>query len=367
MREKEERYSVELKASERRKELSARIREIGEEDKKLAEKVAPLQQKKKKKESEKQRLRSLGNEEEQRLLKVISTFDSDVQGLRSLEKQIGAYSESSRPSELDQISSKVAKILARIESKKAEIQKLEPDLHSVKRAVDDQERHKKQLKQNIDILVAEQRMEVLQKEIEELEEQRKSIEGYETAEKEYNSAKDSKEELLQKKAMCDGRFSSHVEQIRAMKRKLASSEYKNVHEQFRVAMIKHETTKIAAADLKKYGNALDKALLQFHGVKIKEINKIIRELWIMTYKGEDISNIEIVSGQEAGSKAAKSYNYRVVMSKGGSKMDMRGRCSAGQRVLASIVIRLALAETFGVNCGKILVLCIIAKTCIRIC
>ena len=32
-------------------------------------------------------------------------------------------------------------------------------------------------------------------------------------------------------------------------------------------------------------------------------------------------------------------------------MDMRGRCSAGQRVLASIVIRLALAETFGVNCG----------------
>ena len=34
-------------------------------------------------------------------------------------------------------------------------------------------------------------------------------------------------------------------------------------------------------------------------------------------------------------------------------MDMRGRCSAGQRVLASIVIRLALAETFCVNCGCI--------------
>eukprot|EP00969_Alexandrium_andersonii_P118126 5224880-Alexandrium_andersonii.AAC.1 len=32
-------------------------------------------------------------------------------------------------------------------------------------------------------------------------------------------------------------------------------------------------------------------------------------------------------------------------------MDMRGRCSAGQRVLASIVIRLALAETFCLNCG----------------
>ena len=32
-------------------------------------------------------------------------------------------------------------------------------------------------------------------------------------------------------------------------------------------------------------------------------------------------------------------------------MDMKGRCSMGQKVLASIVIRLALAEAFGVNCG----------------
>ena len=30
---------------------------------------------------------------------------------------------------------------------------------------------------------------------------------------------------------------------------------------------------------------------------------------------------------------------------------MRGRCSAGQKVLASIIIRLSLAETFCSNCG----------------
>lgn len=35
------------------------------------------------------------------------------------------------------------------------------------------------------------------------------------------------------------------------------------------------------------------------------------------------------------------------------KIDMKGRCSAGQRVLACIVIRLALAETFGVKCGTL--------------
>ena len=34
-------------------------------------------------------------------------------------------------------------------------------------------------------------------------------------------------------------------------------------------------------------------------------------------------------------------------------MDMRGRCSAGQKVLSSLIIRLALAETFSANCGII--------------
>lgn len=35
------------------------------------------------------------------------------------------------------------------------------------------------------------------------------------------------------------------------------------------------------------------------------------------------------------------------------EMDMRGRCSAGQKVLASIIIRLALSDSFGHNCGII--------------
>lgn len=56
--------------------------------------------------------------------------------------------------------------------------------------------------------------------------------------------------------------------------------------------------------------AVDNALLRYHGIKIADINRIIRELWNLTYKGEDITTIEIVSGQDKG--ARKSYNYRVV-------------------------------------------------------
>ena len=49
--------------------------------------------------------------------------------------------------------------------------------------------------------------------------------------------------------------------------------------------------------------------------------------------------------------ARRSYHYRVVMHTAGAELDMRGRCSAGQKVLACLIIRLALAETFCLNCG----------------
>ena len=39
------------------------------------------------------------------------------------------------------------------------------------------------------------------------------------------------------------------------------------------------------------------------------------------------------------------------MKKGGNELDMRGRCSAGQKVLASVVIRLALSEAFCSDIG----------------
>jgi DNA repair protein RAD50 len=80
-----------------------------------------------------------------------------------------------------------------------------------------------------------------------------------------------------------------------------------------------------------------------------DINKIVKELWQKTYRNQDIDYIQIKADQEGA--AGRSYNYRVVMHTGGAELDMRGRCSAGQKVLACLIIRLALAETFCLNCG----------------
>ncbi|CAM9548532.1 unnamed protein product, partial [Ectocarpus sp. 8 AP-2014] len=166
---------------------------------------------------------------------------------------------------------------------------------------------------------------------------------------------DIEEERLgktQTRAELKGRLHGLKGQIRGYEAKLNSDTYRNIEEKHRRKMIEHRTTEMAVTDLDKYWTALDKALLRFHTMKIADINKIIRELWAMTYSGEDIDMIEIVSGDDEDSgKAKRSYNYRVVMRKNDATLDMKGRCSAGQRVLASVVIRLALAETFCVSCG----------------
>ena len=106
-----------------------------------------------------------------------------------------------------------------------------------------------------------------------------------------------------------------------------------------------------ARQIENYYEALDQALLKYHGKRMEEINKLIEYYWTMTYKGKDIKSIEIRSDFEKIGRS-RNYNYRIVFKVNEEQeLDMRGRCSAGQKILASIIIRLALAETFCNNCG----------------
>lgn len=52
-----------------------------------------------------------------------------------------------------------------------------------------------------------------------------------------------------------------------------------------------------------------RALMRFHTMKMEEINKIIKELWQQTYRGQDIDYISINSDSEGA--GTRSYSYRV--------------------------------------------------------
>ncbi|KAI3690593.1 hypothetical protein L2E82_48717 [Cichorium intybus] len=82
------------------------------------------------------------------------------------------------------------------------------------------------------------------------------------------------------------------------------------------------------------------ALMRFHTMKMEEINKIIRELWQQTYGGQDIDYISIHSDAEHGGTRSYSYKENYILFK-----QMRGKS------VTSLIIRLALTETFCLNCG----------------
>nr|CAH8855068.1 unnamed protein product [Trichobilharzia regenti] len=152
-----------------------------------------------------------------------------------------------------------------------------------------------------------------------------------------------------------------------------NEKYASADSEYRDMMYLLKTSELACTDLERYYKALDRAIMSYHAVKMADLNKIIRELWRSTYRGNDIDYIEICSEEDTSaasnvSRTRRTYNYRVVMVKtsasvcrskskdssayhGEARLDMRGRCSAGQKVLASLIIRLALAEVFCLHCG----------------
>ncbi|RDD38672.1 DNA repair protein RAD50 [Trichoplax sp. H2] len=164
-------------------------------------------------------------------------------------------------------------------------------------------------------------------------------------------------ELLKERSRIDGLMAGLREKINSSQRNLKSPMFANAEKDFFHKQIDITTTEMVIKDLSQYHKALDRAIMRYHYSKMVEINKIIRELWINTYRGSDIDTIEIRSEEEqdaiaaAAPRSRRSYNYRVVMLKGDIALDMRGRCSAGQKILASLIIRLALAEAFCINCG----------------
>ncbi|GMM28402.1 MRX complex DNA-binding subunit [Martiniozyma asiatica (nom. inval.)] len=131
-------------------------------------------------------------------------------------------------------------------------------------------------------------------------------------------------------------------------------DYAKIDERYHESFTKLQTKIILATDLTTCYKATDEGILKFHSSQMNKINSIIDDLWHKTYCGNDIQRIRIKFDPVQGKNTKnRSYNYRVVMIKNGTELDMRGRCSAGQKVLASIIIRIALAECFGTNFGMI--------------
>ncbi|XP_066159049.1 DNA repair protein RAD50 isoform X2 [Euwallacea fornicatus] len=148
-----------------------------------------------------------------------------------------------------------------------------------------------------------------------------------------------------------GEMTGYQEIVRTRKAELNMKEHRESAMEHKLKYFELKTQILAVADLRKYTEVLEKSILKFHQERMVQINTAIRELWRDIYKGNDIDYVEIKTVDEVRGVTKRSYTYSVVQVKKGVELEMRGRCSAGQRVLACLVIRMALAETFSTNCG----------------
>ena len=171
-------------------------------------------------------------------------------------------------------------------------------------------------------------------------------------------------ELEQQRAQNVGSLEMLNRDVADRRATLAKDKYRDIDKRYLSTFVRVQTTELAIQDIDRYHRALEKAVSSYHQEKITQVNNIIADLWRATYRGSDIDTIEIRSEDEhlasavgtggafgGGAVARRSYKYRVVMKRGTTELDMRMRCSAGQKVLASVVIRMALSEAFCCDCG----------------
>lgn len=231
--------------------------------------------------------------------------------------------------------------------------------NELKKRIDDSERTKRSIEDNIRFRDCLQDLDKVKKEIAQLD-TRSRTDDYDRLHREATDAEARYQHLSAEKGPIMGAIKSKDEEL-ARNLEEWETDYKYAAQKYRESHIEVEITKAAIEDLGKSQSAVDNAVMQFHSIKMEEINRIAGELWQNTYQGTDVDTIMIRSEKgESTTTTVRNYNYRVVMVKQDVEMDMRGRCSAGQKVLASIIIRLALAECFGVQCGVCLPLSILA-------
>jgi DNA repair protein RAD50 len=217
LRDKEAKYVESQQAAERKMELTRVLQEISAAEKEIQKSMGPLHEKIKVKEDTKRQQRYAANEQEHHLQDAVSQFRNDFNQLREISRQIEEHTSSDKGQKDVDVSSQMTKVLALRNKMVAELQVLRPELDGLMTAVNDQERHKKQLKANIDVLAANKQIQELEEGINSFQEERESIDGADTASERLSNAKSTKEKQASMKSRIEGRWHEIVEQIRAVK------------------------------------------------------------------------------------------------------------------------------------------------------
>ncbi|XP_041979213.1 DNA repair protein RAD50 [Aricia agestis] len=280
------------------------------------------------------------------IAKIVSSFDK----VKTIEAEIKQHKERNVQKEMDKIKEANEKLLDKHKQIVTDRNSLTKRLDTLKDELAKQEIYKRNLEDNLKLRKAQNEIESCQKELETINEKLSGMNLDSIKEKEPLIKKQT--ELFREKAKTEGELGGLKKTLAANRLELKKTQNKDVEAKYREKFYELHVLKAIDKDVREYSMALEKCLMEFHREKMENINLIIREMWRKIYRGNDIDYIEIKNECTMTAESdRRKYDYRVVQCKNGVEIDMRGRCSAGQKVLACLIIRLALAETFSSRFG----------------
>uniref|UniRef100_A0A673A5P9 Zinc-hook domain-containing protein n=1 Tax=Sphaeramia orbicularis TaxID=375764 RepID=A0A673A5P9_9TELE len=334
-------------------EFTTEIQALTRDIRDAKEQLSPLSATLEKLQQEKQELVERKRQKQEEGQEKISAIKERVKVITTLERDITKYTDEGKEEYKEQKESELQETGAQLHEADKQKEKINKEMGNIRQDIDTQKVQERWLQDN---LTLRKRVEELKEVVAKREALMKDMGNMQVLQlrQERREAERKLEDLKKNRSIALGRQKGFEEEILHYRKELREDQYDKADERYKNKMIIMRTTELVIKDLDLYYKALDQTIMKFHSMKMDEINKIIRDLWRSTYRGQDIEYVEIRSDMDENSSAGvkrRVYNYRVVMVKGDTALDMRGRCSAGQKVLASLIIRLALAETFCLNCG----------------
>ncbi|CAK1580166.1 unnamed protein product [Parnassius mnemosyne] len=353
---KEELLNVQKKVQElvnlqeTQKQLESNREKALVELKELQDSIAPLELEVKEKEKVKsecvKKNRSAIDVKNEYIMKIKNAFDK----VKTIKMEIKQHKERNVQLEMDKIKEANEKLMEKQKQIMIDRDTLTKKIDSLKDELAKQDIYKRNLEDNLKLRKAQTEIANCEKELAALNEKLSGVNMEMIAEKEPLMAKH--EEIFKDKLQTEGLLRGYKDRLKQCKAELKKAMSEGIEKQYREKYYDLHVMRAVEKDIKDYSVALEKCLMEFHREKMENINLIIREMWRKIYRGNDIDYIEIkTEGNATVDSDRRKYDYRVVQCKNGVEIDMRGRCSAGQKVLACLIIRLALAETFSTRFG----------------
>nr|ACB21284.1 DNA repair protein RAD50 (predicted) [Plecturocebus moloch] len=297
------------------------------------EQVSPLETTLEKFQQEKEELINKKNTSIKIAQDKLNDIKEKVKNIHGYMKDIENYIQDGKDDYKKQKETELNKVIAQLNECEKHKEKINEDMRIMRQDIDTQKIQERWLQDN---LTLRKRNEEL-KEVEEDRKQHLKEMGQMQVlqmKNEHQKLEENIDNIKRNHNVALGRQKGYEEEIIHFKKELREPQFRDAEEKYREMMIVMRTTELVNKDLDIYYKTLDQAIMKFHSMKMEEINKIIRDLWRSTYRGQDIEYIEIRSDADENVSASdkrRNYNYRVVMLKGDTALDMRGRCSAGQK------------------------------------